>query len=1097
MLTVVTGPFHPDLEQALADEIRRCKAADPHVPLAIIAPSALLVSRLRELLVLEETLPLLNVHLLTFHQLALRLYEEQRVLQGDDPSPRPLEPVPDLFFEFVLSRMARTRLPGSEALRLSGLPPGAWTALWATVRDLKDASVDPGTALRGVAEGLFEPEDAPALQGLFTLYAALLETAKALGVGGDEDFAAAATPWVPASRFLARLGRVCYYGFYDLTQVQLSLLEQVARHAPVTLYFPLGRDPAFTFARRFFERHLLPLIPSAPQAPRFPDREVPPAGQAGQISAPADQINARPAVCVFSAIGSGDELTITCKEILQLVETQGYRFEEIGVVARTLEPYRRHLRRAFDQHRIPLATTALVPVMQDPVAKAVGLLAKLPGSGFYRAAVMDLLTSPFYRGDATKDVRGDPEVAPRPDLWQLMVRALGITRGEEEWRRLESAPQLEVWVGGAEDSDRESGGRVKVPPEQVKLLSHLVSRLIRDCRALPATGSVGTLAEAFLQLLSAHLAIPGLTIPAPAGPEEGEPSGSAGSAIRTVLDQIRQLDLVGEVLGWEEWVRLFSQALERATMPIGFTTSPGTHPGVWVLDAMAARGLPFRALFLLGLNEKVFPRFIREDAFLRDRHRRVLAATMGFKIDEKLAGYDEEHLLFALLRQAARQRLYLLFQRADGEGRPLAPSAYLVPFRPDCTLPRRFTDRLTLPWFRLRWLTREELALWLVLRSRPPIALLEACGREGELFRNGWAALQVLEGRSPRLGPHDGLLESAEAHWEECLRRGVAPTPLEEYARCPFRYFGLQVLGLTAFRRPDHEELPARALGELCHAVLRICYQRLVGIGWPDQALGPGELQELLAAAVEESFAAYAADHGTGHALTWQMAKETVTALARDVVLQDQQEFRKSGYRPAAFEVEAEGSLEQAGPAVREPIRVRGRLDRVDRRTTPPGFRIVDYKYRQGRAMHPKDRDLLTSALRGIHLQPPLYALMSLGGVTGGKTDCRPEGLRPELVEFLFLAPRWRPPVGRSPFAASAWAGPAGRQLRHTLGLVLEGIREGRFFILPGDYCDQCELAAACRRFHGPTWWRARLAAPAERLRLLRTQKVSPEGSHG
>ncbi len=348
MLRIVTGPFHPDLEQALADDLRQCKAADPLASLAIVVPSSLLVTRLRELLVLEQGLPLLNVHVLTFHQFALRLYDEQRALQEDEPPARSLTVVSDLFFEEVLSRMARILVPGGEALSLSSLAPGAWAALWATIRDLKDASVDPDTALRGVAEGLFEPEDAPALRSLFTLYAALVETARLVGAAGVEDVSSGVAPWVPASRFLAGLKRVCYYGFYDLTQVQLSLFEQVVRHASVTLYFPLSPDPAYSFAQRFFDRHLQLLASPTSQAVPSSKRKAPIGSGEGD----------QPQVCVISTIGSDDELTIACKEILTLVETGGYRFEEIGVVARTLEPYRNHLRRTFDQHRVPFVTTA-------------------------------------------------------------------------------------------------------------------------------------------------------------------------------------------------------------------------------------------------------------------------------------------------------------------------------------------------------------------------------------------------------------------------------------------------------------------------------------------------------------------------------------------------------------------------------------------------------------------------------------------------------------------------------------------------------------------------------------------------------------------
>jgi ATP-dependent helicase/nuclease subunit B len=87
--------------------------------------------------------------------------------------------------------------------------------------------------------------------------------------------------------------------------------------------------------------------------------------------------------------------------------------------------------------------------------------------------------------------------------------------------------------------------------------------------------------------------------------------------------------------------------------------------------------LCFRALFIIGLNEGVFPRTVREDAFLRDRDREVLERDLGYKANQKLAAFDEEKLLFTLLVQAARERLYCLFQRSDESGRVLAPSWYL------------------------------------------------------------------------------------------------------------------------------------------------------------------------------------------------------------------------------------------------------------------------------------------------------------------------------------------------------------------------------------------------------------------------------------
>jgi len=76
--------------------------------------------------------------------------------------------------------------------------------------------------------------------------------------------------------------------------------------------------------------------------------------------------------------------------------------------------------------------------------------------------------------------------------------------------------------------------------------------------------------------------------------------------------------------------------------------------GVQLLHAEAARGLSFPVLILVGLNEKEFPRIIREDPFLRDDARIALEAMMGYKIHTKLGGLEEERLLF---RRRSKRRI--------------------------------------------------------------------------------------------------------------------------------------------------------------------------------------------------------------------------------------------------------------------------------------------------------------------------------------------------------------------------------------------------------------------------------------------------------
>lgn len=1072
MLRIVTGRFHPELDTALVDDIRSLKSSDPLAPLAIVVPSEPLRRRVQQRLCLDHRLALLNVHFFTFHQLALHLAREHQAVTGRDDTR--LDVVGELFFSGLLKHIHR-KLPDLGRLGLSNLTLGGWSALWRTVRDLKDATVDPKVALRGVADGVFGEDDRDALRDLFTLYAAVQEAGRALRIGSADDLAAAVIPAVPHSPFLGKLAQVYYYGFYDLTQVQLSFFEAVIRTVPATLYFPLTDQPAYAFARRFFERHLAPLVPAAQ-----PVRRV--TGSAGH-----SRSNRDPRRQIASVVGTDEELILVCKEILTLVETNGYRFEEIGVVARTLEPYRAALARTFDRHRIPFVTIAAAPLLREPSAKAVLALASLPQSQFHRTPVLDVLTASCYRWDRDR-TRG---VEPRPDLWRLAVHSLGITRGEDEWRRLMESGPVQVPVGTAGGMDAETSeeaGGIRITEPQLRLLADLVAGLLRDMAALPREGRVGALTDAFRDVALRHLAIPGLSEEKEEGSDEPDRVRLVGQAIAGALRQVRELDRLEETVSWEEWGELFAQAMEAATVPV----EPGEHAGVSVLDAMDARGLSFRALFVVGLNETMFPRSIREDAFLRDRHRRALAETLGYKVDEKLGGYEEERLLFALLEDAARDRLYLSYQRADADGRPLAISSYLEPDLrdgngrqrpPDLILPRRLSDRLTLSLFAPSLLTRDELGIGLILKGRDPAALLEATGRSGHLFHHGASLLQELERAAGTLGPHDGCTGSVARPWAEAVEQGLTPTALERYARCPFQFFSAHVLQLEPIRERPCDDLPATVLGDLCHETLRGSYERLLRDGWPNRELTCDELHATIQAAAEEACAACRRAHGAGYPLLWQLAKETVIRLVLDLTLADQADCRASGFRPEAFEVEAEGSLEGVDAQAFAGLRVRGRLDRVDRRPQPPGLRVVDYKYRTGQAMQGEDRDLLVSAVRGLRLQPPLYSVMRPAGL--------PPHPPPETVDFVFLAPRWDPPVARSSFAASVWAEPAGYLLADTLRTLIEGVREGNYFILPDGYCDWCEYAPACRRFHGPTWWRAHIAAPAKVLRRLRKQKVS------
>ncbi len=148
-MQTVLGPFHPYLEDALVEEILGHKKDSPLSPLLILVPSDSLRRRLKVLLAQERGLSLLNLHILTFYQLSLRLLEERHGAQA-----QPLQD--NSLLEEILRQIIRMKLPGTEPFVGLEEKAGGSAALWQTLRDLKDGVVNPSVALEAVRGDLFE-----------------------------------------------------------------------------------------------------------------------------------------------------------------------------------------------------------------------------------------------------------------------------------------------------------------------------------------------------------------------------------------------------------------------------------------------------------------------------------------------------------------------------------------------------------------------------------------------------------------------------------------------------------------------------------------------------------------------------------------------------------------------------------------------------------------------------------------------------------------------------------------------------------------------------------------------------------------------------
>ena len=206
------------------------------------------------------------------------------------------------------------------------------------------------------------------------------------------------------------------------------------------------------------------------------------------------------------------------------------------------------------------------PLIQEPLCKVLLQLVNLPLNDLYRASVLDVLTSPLY----VTDLYDGLSESYRPEQWKLLVQALRITHGVEEWTRLERASHAALVLDGEESSV----GSPAIGPDVIRLLWQAVFQLAQDCAALPLRGTIGQMVVACRAFIDRRLRRPEAEESAA---EDDQPAfrTMAWDAIDRIWVTCLELEPLQEEITWAEFVELLSHTFERTSTPLQKVSGQG------------------------------------------------------------------------------------------------------------------------------------------------------------------------------------------------------------------------------------------------------------------------------------------------------------------------------------------------------------------------------------------------------------------------------------------------------------------------------------------------------------------------------------------
>lgn len=630
--------------------------------------------------------------------------------------------------------------------------------------------------------------------------------------------------------------------------------------------------------------------------------------------------------------------------------------DELLVVVPSLKDYKGAIESAFDDAGVPYFIDESVRMMTLPIVQfAVSLLSAFEND-FARSSLIRALSSRFFN-KASFSFTSENILAL--DRESQKAKLIG---GSDEWlkvaEKLGLAPQLKAFL------------ECLTPPESHVPLTTFVSwceDVLSLCLCVDD--------DAEFQ-----------------DPVQGWTEERALLEVQNLWASLVQEDaiLYGDRGGFKSDYHGFLKKLLHAFDRANFRAVPSASNGVTISSVDLADSRRFDEVFLAGLVEGEFPRRLSGRGFVSaDEVKRW--ELFGIDIRSPRMHPAFEFALFKSLLERARKQVYLSYPMWDMSGEELLPSFFLTGESLPITIVNAppFKQAASNP---LSERNRMAGVLW---NDRFSPDTMDGAPYIAELYRKLEDSVAMVQART------DGMLESPfNGYLAESVKSGAlsvslpsrfSASRLNDYGKCPFRYWMSHVLKLAPFEEAT-VKLEVRELGETYHLALEKFYEVLIknelSLIHSDRAVIEKHYEE----AIEHALSWLENKRGANYSEFWDYEKKEIVFRLKKFLEKEIDRAVRSKIDYVPHLVEAAFGMDDNDPSASSPalkvsdgsrtVEFRGKIDRIDiaggisvlNRMTELGdskgvsTRVIDYKAGSS-AISSRE------ANEGRNLQLPIYAL--------------------------------------------------------------------------------------------------------------------------
>ena len=626
-------------------------------------------------------------------------------------------------------------------------------------------------------------------------------------------------------------------------------------------------------------------------------------------------------VLLFLAKNQYSEIEYVSQNIVKLVRDEKYRFKDIAVITKDLEGYANLCKAIFNKYNIPVFIDEKKDLSQNVLVKYILAVINIFARNWSRESVMEYIKKGLVQDIDESDICILENYALR---WGIK----GSKWYNGEWN---------FYNETEEEQEKILHIRGKIIKPLLKFKENLsntkeVKDITRKLYDFLIENHVDMIMEKRIKELEDIGEI-----------EKAKEYETSFGLIVDILDEI-VLVLGNKKVSFDKYADILKIGLSST----GLGRIPGTQDQVVVGDVDRSRSHKVRAVFVIGLNDGMFPSVNKNEGFFNDNDREQMkesGAELAKGTIEKL--YDDNFNIYKAF-STAEEKVYLSYASSDLEGKSLRPSVLVNRIKkifPNLIEQSDVIEKKSEVITKMS--TFEELLNQLRdFRDGKEIDTVWF-----ELYNYYSNSIEWKEKLENSLRALNFSIETdkidkevVEKLYGDTLKTSVSK--LEQYQSCPFSYYLKYGLNLS-----EREEFKIQALdtGSFMHDVIDSFFDELEERNIKVKELEKEEQDEIVDEIIEEKL------NLKQNYIFTSIPKYKVLANRLRKVIKKSIEYIVDSLKCSDFEVmghEMEFKDGKEFPAIKmklengKEVEITGKIDRIDIAKTPDGnyIRIIDYK---------------------------------------------------------------------------------------------------------------------------------------------------------